>query len=76
MFAMVNPLTGHTLRLNGVPQGLVLPFLVHINDLPEDVTTNAKLFADDTSLLFKILQHFQHLLKFLDGLTNRKLYLT
>ena len=37
----------------GVPHGSVqgtLFFLVYINDLPEALTTNAKLFADDTSL--------------------------
>ena len=27
-----------------------LLFLVYINDLPEGLTTSAKLFADDTSL--------------------------
>ena len=41
----------------GVPQGSVLEpvlFLIHINDLPDEITSSCKIFADDTSLFSKI----------------------
>ena len=41
----------------GIPQGSILGplfFLTYINDLSVDITSTAKLFADDTSLFFII----------------------
>ena len=46
----VSPWTGVN---TGVPQeSILIPvlFLVYINDLTDDLSSNAKLFADDTSL--------------------------
>ena len=43
--------------LSGIPQGSVLGpilFVIFINDLPDDVTCTAKIFADDTKLFHGI----------------------
>ena len=51
---LLNGQTSKWLQIKaGVPQGLFLEpllFLVYINDSPEGLTSNVKLFADDTSL--------------------------
>ena len=43
--------------LSGVPQGYVLSpilFLIYINDLPVEIKSICKIFADDTSLFSKV----------------------
>ena len=55
---MLNGQTSSWLNVTaGVPQGSVLGpllFLIYINDLPDEITSSCKIFADDTSLFSKI----------------------
>ena len=40
----------------GVPQGAICPllFLIYVNDLSENLSSNFKLFSEDTSLFWVI----------------------
>ena len=58
--------------LSGVPQGTVLGpilFLVHINDLPECVSSSVRLFADDC-LLYRVIKSYQDHLDLQKDLKN------
>ena len=52
-----------------VTQGSILFFPVYINDLPESLTANAKIFSDDTPL-FSVFHDFTLSSKFLNGLIS------
>ena len=54
-------ISGHTEVTSGVPQGSVivpLLFLLHINNLPDDITSTVKLYADDV-LLYRSIDSIQ-----------------
>lgn len=58
--------------ISGVPQGTVLGpllFLVHINDLPDQVKANVRLFADDC-LLYRDIRSFQDHIELQKDLKN------
>ena len=58
--------------LSGVPQGTVLGpilFLVHINDLPERVSSCVRLFADDC-LLYRVIRTIQDHIALQEDLKN------
>ena len=47
----------------GIPQGSILgpaPFLLYMNDLPDDVVCNIAIYTDDTSLYSKCDQASDH----------------
>ena len=57
---------------SGVPQGTVLGpllFLCHINDMPECVTSQIRIFADDC-LIYRTIKNFGDHLKLQQDLSN------
>ena len=57
----------------GVPQGSILGpllFLIYINDLSDDLTTNVKLFADGT-LFFSIVHNINTFTTYLNNDLNK-----
>ena len=56
--------------MSGVPQGSVLElllFLTYINDLPDEINSLCKVFADDTSLFLKVYDIHKSASKLNDG---------
>ena len=54
-------ISGHTEVTSGVPQGSVIApptFLLYINNLPDDITSTVKLYADDV-LLYRSIDSIQ-----------------
>ena len=61
----------------GVPQGSVLGplfFLVYINDLVDNVNCDIKMFADDTSLFFRVDDLVRSALKLNEDMDTVKLW--
>ena len=61
--------------LSGLPQGSVIVlFLAYINDLPQNIRSRVRLFADDTTLYLTITSkdHCRQLQDDLDALQKRR----
>ena len=79
MSVVVEGETSHEATVDsGVPQGTVLGpilFLCHINDLPESVSSQVRLFADDC-LLYRPVRSLQDQLKLQQELTHLETWAT